>query len=58
MTVTPSRLDAQGRRLAVLAIVALLAVALLPAVASANPAGFQPYVTYATVGGAGRGRHR
>ncbi len=32
-----------------LAIVALLAVALLPAVASANPVGFQPYVTYATV---------
>jgi hypothetical protein len=49
MTVTPRRLDQRGRRLAVLALAALVAVPLLPAVASASPTQLLPYVTYGSV---------
>src|SRR3954468_6228439 len=46
MTVTPRRLDPRRGRLAVLVLAALLAIPLLPAVASAAVSSFQPYATY------------
>ncbi len=49
MTVAPRRLDLRGRRLAALALVAVLAIPLLPALASAAVSTFQPLAIYPSV---------
>src|SRR5262245_33792393 len=47
--VTPRRLDQRGRRLVALVLAGLLAIPLRPAVASASPSTFLPYVAYPSV---------
>src|SRR5437763_8206848 len=49
MTVTPRHVAPRSRRLALLAVVALLAMSLVPAVASAAVSAFQPFVAYGSV---------